>query len=167
MDRKRLLDELKQNTRELGARFELPEAQLERSYAPGKWTVRQLLAHLADSEFINLGRFCMAVAEPGSVVAPFSENRWASELGYDRRPRESAAQLFLGARQTLQHYVQTLPEELLSRSCVHPEKGPLDGWSWVELAIGHAAHHMSQIDAAASGEAWVKPAIANASRFGA
>ena len=167
MDRQRLIDELTHSTQTIGGYFELSEADFGKSYAPNKWSVRQLLAHLTDCELVNLGRFCTSVAEPGSPVAPFSENDWATALHYERRPRAATAVLFRGLRVTLMHYLETLPDELLGNSSHHPEKGAMSGWNWVELAIGHAAHHGSQIEAAVSGRPWVKPTIPNAARFGA
>jgi uncharacterized damage-inducible protein DinB len=167
MNRRELLDTLTRNTDQMQRRLVLPTSAMDRSYGPGKWNVRQLLAHLADCEFINLWRFCRAVAEPGSTVDAFSENGWAKELRYETRPQPASAELFSGARATLTHYADTLPEATLDHACRHPEKGLMSGWDWIDLAIGHTTHHMSQIDAAVAGEPWVKPEIENAGRFGA
>lgn len=158
MDRQYLVRRLADNAERIGGHFAAPEAELERTYAPGKWTVRQLLAHLADCELINYWRFGRAVAEPGSPVEFFEENDWAARFDYAHRPAEIGRDLFLGARRALIHAVETLPEDRLESACSHPEKGLLPGWRWAALAIGHSEHHAGQIEAARAGKPWIKVA---------
>ncbi len=147
--------------------FALSDAELERTYAPGKWTIRQLLAHLADREYINLWRFSRAAAEPGSKVASFEENDWARRLDYAHRPAVISRDLFAGARHALMQMVGALPEERLLSTCVHPEKGEMPAWRWARLAINHCEHHHGQIEAARDGIPWVKKLTENSWEFGA
>ncbi len=136
-------------------------------YGPGKWTSRQVLAHLADCEFINLWRFCRAVAEPGSTVLPFEENQWAARLDYASRPVTISKDLFLAARAQLVHYVKTLGEEKLGAACMHPEKGKMSGYDWADLAVNHVDHHLSQVAAALDKREWKPAPAGEAWKFGA
>jgi hypothetical protein len=55
----------------------LDAGRMERTYAPGKWTARQILAHLADAE-IGIGfRLRQALAEDNHAAQPFDQDRWA------------------------------------------------------------------------------------------
>ena len=68
----------------------VPEAVLDRVPAPGKWTIRQLAAHLADAELVICSRLRWVAAEPGSPLRAFDQDKWANALGYSRRsPQQS------------------------------------------------------------------------------
>ncbi len=146
--------------------FKLNAADQARAYAPGKWTVRQLLAHLADCEMVNLWRFCRAAAEPRSPVESFEQDDWARNLDYSRRPADVSGGLFLGARRTLIHFVEDLPRERLLTGCLHPEKGEFAAWRWLRLASNHCVHHHGQIEAALAGRPWVNAPTEDSWEFG-
>jgi hypothetical protein len=156
MNRNEIVEALEGNRDRVASQFSAPAAELGKTYAPGKWTVREILAHVADCEFINLWRFLRAVAEPGSSVEAFEENDWAKNLDYGGRPTSVSKDVFLGARNMLIHYVTTLPENRLLSACKHPEKGEMQGSRWARLTAGHCDHHLGQIEAARAGKPWVR-----------
>lgn len=155
MDRDQIVQRLEVNCSAMAAQFDAPAADLKKTYAPGKWTVLEILAHLADCELISGWRFGRAVAEPSSSVAAFEQDPWAERLSYSTRPVSLSRDVFLAARRMLIHHVRTLPDERLRTKCTHPEKGELDGYTWADVAAAHAEHHLRQIEAARSGKAWV------------
>lgn len=167
MQRQTLVAHLRSNRDRILRSTALPEPAFERTYGIGKWSIRQVLAHLADTEFIGLWRFCRAVAEPGSTVEAFDEPRWASALEYAKRPARGAIDLFASARATLLHYAETLEDDRLAHACSHPEKGPMTGWDWLALIPAHADHHASQIEAAAAGTPWEPRVTADSWKYGA
>src|SRR6266545_7076812 len=62
----------------------LDSAALDAAPAPGKWSVRQILAHLADCELVFGFRFRQTVAEDNPTLQPFDQDRWAAQYdGYD------------------------------------------------------------------------------------
>lgn len=156
MDRDRIVKRLEENRHALVVHFEAPEAELKKTYAPGKWTVLQILAHLADCELISVWRFGRAVAEPGSYVEAFEQDSWADRLSYVDRPVVLSRDIFLAARRLLLHHVRTLADERLRTTCNHSEKGKVDGYTWADVAAAHAEHHLGQIEAARSGHPWVR-----------
>ena len=156
MNRNEIVLALEANRDRMAQQFHAPTDDLAKSYGAGKWTVRQILAHASDCEFINLWRFLRAVAEPGSNVEVFEENDWAARLDYASRPAEISRDIFLAARNMLIHHMKTLPEERLLGTCKHPEKGEMAGWRWGRLTVGHCDHHLSQIEAARAGKPWVR-----------
>lgn len=159
MNRAEVLSSLEGNRDQVARHLTVSETELAKSYGPGKWTVRELLAHVADCEFINLWRFLRAVAEPGSPVESFDENAWEKRLDYARRPVELSRGLFLPARDAMIHYVKTLPDERLATACRHSEKGEVTGIEWARYTVGHCAHHLGQIEAARNGTKWTPPAV--------
>ena len=167
MDRVRLITDLTHNRERVLARLDESEETLARTYGPGKWSARELLAHIADIELVNLWRFLRATAEPGSHVEPFSETAWAERLDYRSRPIDVSRRLFDGSRAMLLHSLETMSEVTLRGACGHAEKGDLTGFDWADLALGHAEHHLGQVDAACDGIAWSPVPRENAWRFGA
>lgn len=133
------------------------EGTLELSYGAGKWSIRQMLAHLADVEMINAWRLLRALAEPGRPIEDFDEELWSKNLAYDKRPGSVSGDLFFGSRNIVIHYFATMPDEKLDGTSIHPEKGPMSGWQWVQLIHDHDAHHLSQLDAARDGIIWKRP----------
>ena len=129
-------------------------------YRPGGWTAREILAHLADVELVNLWRFCRAVTVDGGAVDVFDENGWARELAYAERPLELSRALFAAARRTLIHHLGTIPADVLEQGgAVHAEKGRLSPRAWAELVAGHTRHHLGQLEAILSSRPWTPPVV--------
>jgi uncharacterized damage-inducible protein DinB len=167
MNRTEIVKDLEADRERLAKHFAAPAAELGKSYGADKWTVRQILAHVADCEFINLWRFLRAVAEPGSTVESFEENDWAKRLDYATRPADVSRDIFLASRNMLIHHVKTMPEDRLATSCKHPQKGELEGWRWARLTAGHCEHHLGQIEAARAGKPWVRATSPDDQLYGA
>lgn len=138
-----------------------------RTYGPGKWAVRQVLAHVSDAEMIGLWRFSRAVAEHGSTVEPFDEAKWALEMQYDRRDIGLSRGIFLASRDLLIAHLRNLPDEAFHRVAVHPEKGRQSAMFYAHLSHYHTLHHLTQVDAALSGQPWMTPRLPMSKYFGA
>ena len=127
----------------------------DRSYAPGKWTMRQLLVHLADHESVVLDRLRRTAADPvdGVALPNADQTVWANVLLYSRRSLSAAEQLYAGSRASLIELLEILPESLESRFGMHSVRGRMtllqQGDTW-----GHNDHHLAQIRAVASGTTW-------------
>jgi hypothetical protein len=167
MNREDVVKKLEESLAAVTAQFDAPPADLKKSYAPGKWTVRQVLAHLADCELIGYWRFGRAVAEPDSTVEPFEQDEWAARMAYSERPLALDRDVFLSTRRLLIHLVKTLPEDRLKTESHHLEKGALDGYRWAALQAGHCEHHLGQMNAARTGKPWVKPKTSQGGLYGA
>src|SRR5256885_12285566 len=94
-----------------------PEA-VERTPTPGKWSVRQVLCHLADTELVFGFRLRQAVAEPHHTVQPFDQDRWAA--AYSAYTTSAALDLFTSARQWNILFIASVPPELLANDPTHP-----------------------------------------------
>lgn len=124
----------------------LTEAQLDLARAPGKWSIRQIVHHLVDSDATVLARAKFALAEPGRFLNPnpYDPDRWAEGLDYAGREIGPALALFRAVREHLLQLVDHLPGAW-ERGWVGPAgAGPLVGKSLEMLAI-HAFGHIDQI----------------------
>ena len=151
MKRAQLLESLSRSRYEALSHFDLPPQDRDKTYAPGKWTVRQLLAHLADIELVWLYRISKALAEPGCAIDAVDGDAWAVELDYANRPILINKELFHSARSQVLYFIEALPEEHLHRRTRHPEYGELTVWEMLERLAEHTEHHLAQIATARSG----------------
>lgn len=154
MNRSEVADALRETLHRIRHYETKDDAFLDRSYAPGKWTARQVINHIADTELAFCWRFCRAVAGESGPVQPFDENLWSRELEEDRRPVSISLALVEAIRRTMLHYVDTLPEEKLERFVTHPEIGTLTALRIAELLALHARHHLGQLKAIEENRRW-------------
>jgi DinB superfamily len=116
----------------------------ERSYAPGKWSARLILVHLAQIELALSTRARFALAEPGYSAQSFSQDDW---LPIDAETDASTALGAFTALRALNLAMwKRLTPEQLDRPFLHPEYGDLTvGWILAQMA-GHDIHHLKQLD---------------------
>jgi hypothetical protein len=70
--------------------FELSKEQLDRTYAPGKWPIRVILHHIADTETVLYDRIRRVLSEPGQVQWAFNQDAWVKGLNYSELPLDFA-----------------------------------------------------------------------------
>ena len=127
-----------------------PRDAFERSYAPGKWTARQILAHLAQIEIVFANRLRFGLTVPDYVVQPFDQDQWmAVDGGMDA---ESALAAYLAVRRVNVGLCRRLTRAQRTRPFTHPERGAIDIDWFMAMFAGHERHHLAQLEAiAASG----------------
>jgi hypothetical protein len=122
----------------------LGEAGLSRTYGPGKWTGKQILAHLADAE-VGIGfRTRQTLSEDNHAIQAFDEAAWARR--YDNVDVEAALGSFLALRRWNLALFRRLGPDDLKREAVHPERGPETLGTIVKLLAGHDLNHLAQLD---------------------
>lgn len=129
----------------------LGEEGLGTPFAPGKWTGREVVAHLADVE-IGVGfRVRQIVAsEPGHVIQPFDQEAWARPYpGLDGRV---AARSFAALRAWNLSYYRTLSPADFARVGMHPERGEESVETLIRMAAGHDRNHLAQLERIAANQ---------------
>jgi DinB family protein len=122
-----------------------PRSHEERPWAPGKWTGRQILAHLAHIEMVFSTRLRFAVAEDGYVVQPFEQDDWmAAEPAV---PALAALDVYLALRTMNLGFCRALDSAALKRIVRHPEVGDITVKWIIEWCAGHERHHVPQLEA--------------------
>ena len=119
------------------------DAQWNASYAPGKWTGRQILLHLAQTELALTTRVRFALSEDNYRAQPFSQDAWmAFENGADGK---TALDAYVALRRLNVAMFGNLTPEQLAHRFQHPEYGELSvEWVAAQLA-GHDLHHLAQL----------------------
>ena len=120
-----------------------PNDRFEKSYAPGKWTARQLLIHLAQTELALTTRVRFALSQAGYTAQAFSQDDW---IGIDARTDARAAlDAYTSLRAMNLAMWKSLTRDQRAREFAHPEYGTLTVW-WVACQLaGHDIHHLKQL----------------------
>ncbi len=87
-----------------------PEKMWQFRPAPDRWTIHEIIVHIADSEansYIHCRRF---LAEPGSTVLGYDESKWARDLHYHDQSTEESLELFKWLRRKSYTLIKDLPE---------------------------------------------------------
>ena len=118
-------------------------AQYDASYAPGKWTARQILLHLAHVEMIDGVRLRMALAEPGYVVQPFTPDAWVRVESPASGPTVVAE--FHAMRRMNLGLWRAVPADRWRAPFAHPECGTMTLEDLASICAGHELHHLAQL----------------------
>lgn len=130
---------------------EMDEGDLARSYAPGKWSAREIVAHLADAE-IGLGfRFRQALAEEEHRVQPFDQDLWARR--YPRLDPTLALGAFTGLRSWNLALISGFDLIDWNRSVRYSFEGVDTVDDMVRFLAGHDVNHLAQLEQIARGVA--------------
>ncbi len=121
-------------------------ADFKRTYGEGKWTVGQLLTHLAQAEVIFAQRIRMALTTPGYVVQPFDQDKMmAREAGSGGG---EAFDAYYALRRWNLVLYRTLSREERERRFTHPERGEINVEDLLVTTAGHELHHLAQLEQA-------------------
>jgi hypothetical protein len=120
-------------------------AELDFVPAPGQWSIRQVLCHLADSELVAAVRFRMVIAEDNPTLVAYNQELWAARLDYTRRKISQALETFRRTRAENYELLRTLPEGAFERPAVHVELGSLRLRDLLRIHAEHAENHARQL----------------------
>jgi uncharacterized damage-inducible protein DinB len=124
---------------------ELDAPQLSQPEAPGKWSITQVLQHLADSELVWGYRLRMVLAHDRPAITGYDQDLWATRLHYaDADPRQ-AIDDFSVLRQANLRLLARASDSDLARVGVHAERGEESVAHLIRLYAGHDILHVKQI----------------------
>ncbi|MFL0506560.1 YfiT family bacillithiol transferase [Ureibacillus sp. 179-F W5.1 NHS] len=125
----------------------LTDEKLEKTYRPGGWTVRQLVHHIADSHLNSYTRFKLALTEDNPTIKPYEEEKWAL-LVDSHLPISVSIQLIEALHERWVYLLESLTEEQLNRTFVHPDNGDISLKKNVGIYAWHGNHHLAHIQLA-------------------
>ena len=131
--------------------FSLGESDLARTYGPGKWSVRFLLHHLADSETVLFERIRRALSEPRPVVWYFDQDAWAQGLDYSQVPLDISRRIYESVREAVIYYAGQYYERKGHLELVHSVTGVRTVKDEFDKVASHNEHHLEQIRLALQG----------------
>ncbi|MGH9141868.1 MAG: DinB family protein [Vicinamibacterales bacterium] len=121
------------------------DEQLDARPAPGKWSAREIVHHLADSEMTAATRLRLLVATDNPPIFGYDQERFARTLYYDR-PIAGSLEAFKAARRSTGEILERMTDADWARAAgTHTEHGPFTAERWLELVAVHAHAHAAQI----------------------
>ncbi len=114
---------------------------------PGGWSIRQIVAHLADGEIVATMRMRQILAEENPKLEAFDQDAWAKNLDYARRKPSQSLETFRRIRGENYELLKDLPETTFERAGVHSERGRVTLRQLLQLVAEHAESHAAQLRA--------------------
>lgn len=124
------------------------DAELDGTPGEGKWSARQIVHHLADSEMTSAIRLRLLVASPNPSIVGYDQEVFAQKLYYTDRPIEASLDAFNAARRSTAEILDRMSEAEWLREGTHNEHGRYTVTKWLEIYASHAHAHADQILAA-------------------
>lgn len=140
-----IVSELERTRDETLHYFSLPEAELARTYAAGKWSVRFILLHLSDSETVLYDRIRRILSERRQVIWAYDQDAWARGLDYSQVPLTLGRRIYESVREAVIYFAVRFYEEKGSLEFVHSETGVRTLRDEFDKVASHNEHHLAQI----------------------
>ncbi|ERI06264.1 YfiT family bacillithiol transferase [Aneurinibacillus aneurinilyticus] len=122
----------------------LGDEQLDTSYRPGGWTVRQVVHHLADSHINSYVRFKLALTEDNPTIKPYREEKWA-ELPDSKMPIEVSLLLLESLHSRWVTLLRSLSPADLEKTFFYPDSGEIKVGLNIGIYAWHSRHHIAHI----------------------
>lgn len=140
-------DVMRSTAKRLDAVFaDLSAAEIDAVPAPGKWSLREQMCHLADCEIAWAWRLRQAYGENNPVLQSFEQDPWARAYSGKLFTFAKAFQTWQTMREWNLAFLDVLTPEDMQRPAVHPSAGPITLWTLVEIAAGHDLHHLASLE---------------------
>jgi hypothetical protein len=122
-----------------------PDEELSARPLPGKWTAREIVHHLADSEMASALRLRKLLTEESTQIQGYDQDEYAVRLRYNERDIAPALEAFRAARATTAQVLATMTEDDWAREGTHTESGRYTAEDWLRIYAAHAHNHAAQI----------------------
>jgi hypothetical protein len=111
----------------------------------GKWSAREIVHHLGDSETTSAGRIRKLLCEDNPVIQGYDQDQFATKLRYNERDMAPALEAFRSARATTMQLIDLMSDDDWQRAGTHTESGRYTAEDWLRIYAAHAHNHAAQI----------------------
>src|SRR5262249_28599280 len=119
--------------------------QMMRRPAPGKWSIAEILAHLAEGELVGGYRMRLILSANGTPIQAFDQNVWAKNSDYAHQDPHTSLEMFLVLRAANLALLQFIPKKMWNCYGMHEERGKETIARIVRMYAGHDLNHIGQI----------------------
>ena len=123
----------------------VPDEVLSRRPAPGKWSIRAILAHMAEDELASSWRYRQMIEQNGVLLTGFDQDLWATLGDYECWSAADALHMFRLLREANLRLLDRLTPEQWQRHGIHAERGRITVEDLARHMAGHDANHIDQI----------------------
>jgi hypothetical protein len=124
----------------------VPKSRLSKRPASDKWSVSEILAHLADTEIVGGFRLRLILGAPGTAVAAFDQDSWVTSGHYEKRDPRKSVEQFRALREANLTLLKSLTAEQWKHYGMHSERGQESIEHIVRMFAGHDINHLQQIE---------------------
>jgi uncharacterized damage-inducible protein DinB len=124
----------------------LSKKELRRRPAPGKWSIAEILAHLADGEVVASWRMRLILGSNGAPVQSFDQDVWAKTFRYENQDPKQSLRTFRILRESNLALLKSVPRKLWQNHGMHSERGKETISHIVEMFAGHDLNHVRQVE---------------------
>jgi len=124
----------------------VPRSKLRKRPAPEKWSVVEILAHLADSEIVIGWRMRQILGAPGTAIQAFDQDSWVTAGHYEKRDPRKSVEQFRVLREANLALLKSLAPEQWKHHGMHAERGQETIEHIVSMLAGHDLNHTTQIE---------------------
>jgi len=121
-------------------------AKARKRPAPDKWSISEIVSHIADTELVLGYRIRAILGAPGTQLIGFDQDVWVTALHYDKRGLRKAFEQYRALREANLALLKTLAPEQWKQHGMHSERGPETVETIVRMTAGHDLNHFGQIE---------------------
>lgn len=123
----------------------LTPRQLARRPAPGKWSIKEIINHLTETDMVMCCRARWIAFEENPTLMPFDQEKWAQGWAREKEPVSEILERFRLIRRSQVRLFRAASNADLQRTGFHPERGVITLRMQLETAAGHDLNHLEQI----------------------
>lgn len=124
----------------------LTPKQLKWRPDPARWSIAEIIAHLADAEIVASWRMRSVIGENGITIQPFDQDAWASAFEYRERDAKRSLQVFRVLRENNLLMLKEIPRETWENYGMHLERGKESIAHLARMFAGHDTNHVLQVE---------------------
>jgi hypothetical protein len=128
----------------------LTPRQLKWKPVPEKWSIAEIVAHLADTEIVASWRMRSVLGSNGIAIQPFDQDAWASIFEYGKRDPKQSLEVFRVLRENNLAMLKAIPRESWDNYGMHAERGKETIAHVSRMFAGHDTNHVLQVEGIAS-----------------
>jgi DinB family protein len=121
-------------------------AKARKRPAPEKWSIAEIVAHIADTELVGGYRMRTILGAPGAPIQGFDQDMWAAAMQYNKRDLRRSFEQYRALREANISLLKSLTPEQWKQYGVHSERGNESVETIVRMFAGHDLNHFAQIE---------------------
>jgi uncharacterized damage-inducible protein DinB len=121
-------------------------AKARKRPASGKWSIAEIVAHIADTELVGGYRMRAILGQPGTPIIGFDQDAWVTALHYDKRDLKKSFEQYRALREANLALLKSLTREQWKHEGLHSERGPESVETMARMYAGHDINHFEQIE---------------------
>jgi len=124
----------------------LTPKQLRWKPEPGKWSIAEIMAHLADVEIVAGWRLRLIIGASGTTIQPFDQDAWAAVFAYGKRDPKQSLETFRVLRENNLMMLKAIPKDAWDHYGMHLERGKETVAHLARMFAGHDTNHVKQVE---------------------